>query len=88
MGAAIPCSCIVKYVVKAMMDVGKSITSYVTQLRQLAGTEAGTGVHQSTLPKPLKEHLPAPSQIRGRVSAPSGEVDGQTTSTTPVAVPG
>ena len=40
------------------------ITSYVTQLRQLAGTVAGTGVHQSTQPKPLKEDLPAPSQIR------------------------
>ena len=40
------------------------VTNYVTQLRQLTGTEAGTGVHQSTQPKPLKERLPAPSQIR------------------------
>ena len=40
------------------------ITTYVTQLRQLAGIGAGTGVHQSTQPKPLKDHLPAPSQIR------------------------
>jgi transposase len=40
------------------------ITNYVTQLRQQAGAVAGTGVHQSTQPKPLKEHLPAPSQIR------------------------
>ena len=64
------------------------ITSYVTQLRQLAGTVAGTGVHQSTQPKPLNDTLPAPSQIRGRVSAPCGETDCQTTSTTPVVVPG
>ncbi len=40
------------------------VTNYITQLRQLVGAEAGTGVHQSTQPKPLKEHLPAPSQIR------------------------
>ena len=40
------------------------ITSYVTQLRQLAGTGAGTGVHQSTQPKPLNENIPAPRQIR------------------------
>jgi len=40
------------------------ITSYVTQLRQLAGTVAGTGVHQSTQPKPLNDTIPAPSQIR------------------------
>ncbi len=40
------------------------ITSYVTQLRQLAGTVAGTGVHQSTQPKPLNDNIPAPSQIR------------------------
>lgn len=40
------------------------ITSYVTQLRQLAGTVAGTGVHQRTQPKPLNDTLPAPSQIR------------------------
>jgi hypothetical protein len=40
------------------------ITSYVTQLRQQAGVTAGTGVHQRTQPKPLKEDLPAPSQIR------------------------
>lgn len=40
------------------------ITSYVTQLRQQAGMTAGTGVHQRTQPKPLKEDLPAPSQIR------------------------
>jgi transposase len=36
----------------------------VTQLRQQAGVTAGTGVHQSTQPKPLKEDIPAPSQIR------------------------
>ena len=40
------------------------ITSYVTQLRQLAGTGAGTGVPQSTQPKPLHDTIPAPSQIR------------------------
>ena len=40
------------------------ITNYVTQLRQLAGTVAGTGVHQSTQPKPLNGNIPAPSQIR------------------------
>ena len=40
------------------------ITNYVTQLRQQAGAGAGTGVHQSTQPKPLKDHLPPPSQIR------------------------
>jgi transposase len=40
------------------------VTNYVTQLRQQAGVTAGTGVHQSTQPKPLTEDLPAPSQIR------------------------
>jgi hypothetical protein len=40
------------------------VTNYVTQLRQQAGVTAGTGVHQSTQPKPLQEDLPAPSQIR------------------------
>jgi transposase len=40
------------------------VTSYVTQLRQQAGVTAGTGVHQSTQPKPLKVDLAAPSQIR------------------------
>ena len=40
------------------------VTNYVTQLRQQAGMTAGTGVHQSTQPKPLTEDLPAPSQIR------------------------
>ncbi|GAC1637183.1 MAG: ISL3 family transposase [Ktedonobacteraceae bacterium] len=40
------------------------VTNYVTQLRQLAGTGAGTGVHQSTQPKPLNDTIPAPSQIR------------------------
>src|SRR6266566_248031 len=63
------------------------ITNYVTQLRQRAGTVAGTGVHQSTQPKPLNDNIPAPSQIHGRVSAPCGETDSQTTNTTPVAAP-
>lgn len=40
------------------------VTNYVTQLRRLAGTVAGTGVHQRTQPKPLNEDLPAPSQVR------------------------
>lgn len=40
------------------------VTNYVTQLRQQAGVPAGTGRHQVTQPKPLKEKLPAPSQMR------------------------
>jgi len=40
------------------------VTNYITQLRQQAGVPAGTGRHQATQPKPLKEKLPAPGQIR------------------------
>jgi len=40
------------------------VTNYVTQLRQQAGVKAETGRYQSTQPKPLKEKVPAPSQIR------------------------
>ena len=40
------------------------VTTYMTQLRQHAGVKAETGRYQTTQPKPLKEKVPAPSQIR------------------------
>jgi transposase len=40
------------------------VTNYVTQLRQEAGLPAQTGKHTTRQPKPLREHIPAPSQIR------------------------
>jgi len=40
------------------------VTTYLTQLRQQAGVKAETGRYQTTQPKPLKENVPAPSQMR------------------------
>ena len=40
------------------------VTTYLTQLRQQAGVKAETGRYQTTQPKPLKEKVPSPSQIR------------------------
>jgi transposase len=40
------------------------VTTYLTQLRQQAGVKAETGRYQTTQPKPLKEKVPAPSQMR------------------------
>lgn len=40
------------------------VTTYLTQLRQQAGVKAETGRYQTTQLKPLKEKVPAPSQMR------------------------
>ena len=40
------------------------VTNYVTQLRQQTGLPAQTGKHTTCQPKPLREHIPAPGQIR------------------------
>ncbi len=40
------------------------VTNYVTQLRQEAGLPAQTGKRATRQPKPLKENVPAPGQIR------------------------
>lgn len=40
------------------------VTNYVTQLRQQAGLPAQTGKHTTRQPKPFRENIPAPSQIR------------------------
>jgi len=45
-------------------DCCSVVTNYVTQLRQHAGVKAETGRYQTMQPKPLKEKVPAPSQIR------------------------
>ena len=64
------------------------ITSYVTQLRQLAGTVAGYWRSSEYTAQASQRHHSRTQPDPLVVSTPCGETDCQTTSTTPVVAPG